>query len=169
LYDFGSSNQPIAAITIEEASSSSTGLPSSFRCGAFGKGKLDGYIIVAGGNQIRLYSLPNLTLYSIFRVRAKAVTCIAQSQDSRTIAYGCSDGSIGFLSNSLSNISFRKDCHAFAISSICFGNDFLISGSIGGTLVIIPKTFYSKDWGFLLMIVLSALIAYLAYLYYIHQ
>ena len=169
LYDFGSSTEPIAKITVEEASSSSTALPSSFRCGAFGNGKLDGYIIVAGGDQIRLYSLPNLTLYSIFRVKAKAVTCITQTNDGRIISYGCSDGSVGFLTSGLSQISFLKDCHAFAVSSICFGNDFLISGSVGGTLVIIPNTRYMRDWGFVLVVLLSILVAYLAYLYYIHQ
>jgi hypothetical protein len=169
LYDFGSSTEPLAVVTVEEASSSSTALPSSFRCGAFGKGKLDGYILVAGGDQVRLYSLPKLSLYSICRVRAKAVTCIKQTNDGRTIAYGCSDGSVGFLSSGLSHISFIKDCHAFAVSSVCFGNDFLISGSVGGTLALIPKTRYTRNWGFVLVILLSILVAYLAYLYYIHQ
>lgn len=168
LFDFGSNSKPIAIVSVEEASSSSTGLPSIFRFGCFGKGKLDEHVILGGGDQVRIYSIPSMELVRMTKVKTKAITCIDLSADGSIIAFGCADGSVGFLTSKLSIVSFIKDCHTFAVSSVCFGSEFLISGSVGGTLGLIPKRYYSKDWGFTLIMLLSILVVYLAYLWYHH-
>lgn len=167
LYDFEEPAEPVVNLSLDVASSSSSRLPSSYRCGCFGKGSLETYAIVAGGDQLWVYSLPKMAPVSQCKLRSK-ITCVASS-NTGLLAYGCADGSIGILSSRLSHVSYIREAHAFAVSSLCFSSsgDVLVSGSAGGTLLVLPRSVFQPSWpiGPLLLFLLSILVVYLAYLW----
>ena len=165
LYDFEQTEEPAALLSLDVASSSSAPLPSSYRCGCFGKGALEAQVIVAGGDQLSTYIVPSLAPVSQARLKSK-ITCITTSA-SGLIAYGCADGSIGVLNSTLSHVGFIREAHAFAVSSVCFSanGDLLVSGSAGGTLLVLPRSEYQRSFpvGTFLFIIFSILVVYLAY------
>lgn len=167
LYDFDRPGEPVATLSLDIASSSSAPLPSSYRCGCFGKGPSDMHVIIAGGDQLWIYMVHELTPVNHGKLRSK-ITCVAASSTG-LIAYGCADGSIGVLTSSLSHVKFIREAHSFAVSSLCFSfnGELLVSGSAGGTLLVLPRSVFQGSYpiGPFMLIIFSILFVYLAYLW----
>lgn len=155
LYDFMQPNKAIASLREEGV---------NYRCGRFA----GDHVVISAGNQLWLCSLPDLKVIHQVSIKTRAITCLAVSPTSKSLlSIGCADGSIGLLRlKKLSLVKFLKECHAFAVSSLCFSLDegLLISGSVGGTLLVqkVGRLQGSNVFGLVLLLLLTILVAYLA-------